>query len=273
MHNARQCRKYAPIPIPTHPRSSRINIEHDRLRARYPSLVETMNKPWDVLSPSICKQGTPIHRQTTAMATTATYWTTTTGDDAKAAKVKEGHGRMYCRAVGEANQAGNAQDNGRVWVRSTSGPRQPTAKSAHFWASCTNGRQPNEPRIPRPCATWGPTVPLSSPTNPNSCISHSQCGITNLWSLSFLDHLRLSGAPFALVFTYFRHGMMIPVSFPPRYRSSRRWQPPSSIYTPLRWPFHLVQRGHGIVDSSAGNAMLEWRRHRTIQTYCMYLSY
>ncbi|PBK81683.1 hypothetical protein ARMGADRAFT_1091090 [Armillaria gallica] len=113
-NNARQCCKYAPIPIPTHPHSSRINIEGNHLRARHPSLVETMNKPWDVLSLSICKQGTPIHRKPTPMATMATYWTTTTGDDAKAAKVKEGHGRMYCRTVGEARQAGNAQDNGRV---------------------------------------------------------------------------------------------------------------------------------------------------------------
>ncbi|KAK0232341.1 hypothetical protein EDD85DRAFT_970789 [Armillaria nabsnona] len=87
-NNACQCRKYASIPILTHPRSSRINIEGNRLRAQYPLLVETMNKPWDVLSLSICKQGTPIHRKPTAMAT---YWTTTTGDDAKAAKVKEGH--------------------------------------------------------------------------------------------------------------------------------------------------------------------------------------
>ncbi|PBK94591.1 hypothetical protein ARMGADRAFT_1078477 [Armillaria gallica] len=109
-NNARQCRKYAPIPISTHPRNSRINIKGNRLRARYPSLVETMNKHWDVLSLS------PIHRKTTAMVKTAAYWTTTTGDDALAAKVKEGHGGMYCRAVGEARQAGNAQDNGRVAV-------------------------------------------------------------------------------------------------------------------------------------------------------------
>ncbi len=50
-NNDRQWRKYAPISIPIHPRNSRINIEGNPLRAQYPSLVEMMNKPWDVLSP------------------------------------------------------------------------------------------------------------------------------------------------------------------------------------------------------------------------------
>ncbi len=113
------------------------------------------------------------------------------------------------------------------------------------------------------------SAPLPIPIHayPILSVASRICGL-----FLFLDHFHLA-ALFTLVFTYFQHGMMIMVSFPLRYRSSCRWQPPSSIYNPLRWPFHLVQQGHGIVDSSVGNAMLGWGRHRTIQTYCMYLSY